>query len=96
MTATSTPTFDMLPNRRDVAEAITKDTGENLASVSRSRAARKVAPSILLLLDAFNREDAEPSAKLGYRGARNSAPVSSMGLFFLSQQTTNRGDTSLL
>jgi hypothetical protein len=33
MTATSTPTLDMLPNRRNVAAVIAKDASENLAGV---------------------------------------------------------------
>jgi hypothetical protein len=33
MTATSTPTFDMLPNMREVAAVIAKDASENLAGV---------------------------------------------------------------
>jgi hypothetical protein len=31
MTATSTPTLDMLPNMREVAAVIAKDADENLA-----------------------------------------------------------------
>jgi hypothetical protein len=33
MTATSTPTLDMLPNTRNVAAVIAKDASENLAGV---------------------------------------------------------------